>query len=104
MAKGSGNGKAHAKGSGNGKAHAEGKVHGNGNGRSPKRNDGKIRVAIVGVGNCASSLVQGRYYYENAADDEFVPGLMPPKRRRLGSHTAGQSRKKAAEAAKATVA
>jgi myo-inositol-1-phosphate synthase len=35
-----------------------------------------IRVAIVGVGNCASSLIQGRYYYENAADDEFVPGLM----------------------------
>ncbi|HEY5520967.1 MAG TPA: inositol-3-phosphate synthase [Candidatus Limnocylindrales bacterium] len=65
-----------AKGSGNGKAHADAKVHGNGNGRGPKRNDGKIRVAIVGVGNCASSLVQGRYYYENAADDEFVPGLM----------------------------
>jgi myo-inositol-1-phosphate synthase len=59
-----------AKGNGNGKAHH------NGNGRSPKRNDGRIRVAIVGVGNCASSLVQGRYYYENAADDEFVPGLM----------------------------
>ncbi len=36
----------------------------------------KIRVAIVGVGNCASSLVQGRYYYENAAEDSFVPGLM----------------------------
>ncbi len=36
----------------------------------------KIRVAIVGVGNCASSLVQGRYYYENAAEDDFVPGLM----------------------------
>jgi myo-inositol-1-phosphate synthase len=36
----------------------------------------KIRVAIVGVGNCASSLVQGRYYYENAKDDEVVPGLM----------------------------
>ena len=35
-----------------------------------------IRVAVVGVGNCASSLIQGRYYYENAADDEFVPGLM----------------------------
>ncbi|MEP7157928.1 MAG: hypothetical protein ABI797_00735, partial [Chloroflexota bacterium] len=49
---------------------------GNGNGREPKRKDGKIRVAIVGVGNCASSLVQGRHYYENAADDEFVPGLM----------------------------
>ena len=41
-----------------------------------RRKDGKIRVAIVGVGNCASSLVQGRYYYENAKDDEFVPGLM----------------------------
>ena len=41
-----------------------------------RRGDGKIRVAIVGVGNCASSLVQGRYYYENAADDQFVPGLM----------------------------
>ena len=38
--------------------------------------DKKIRVAIVGVGNCASSLVQGRYYYENAKADEFVPGLM----------------------------
>jgi myo-inositol-1-phosphate synthase len=41
-----------------------------------KRKDGKIRVAIVGVGNCASSLVQGRYYYENAKPDDFVPGLM----------------------------
>jgi myo-inositol-1-phosphate synthase len=37
---------------------------------------GKLRVAIVGVGNCASSLVQGRYYYENAKVDDFVPGLM----------------------------
>jgi myo-inositol-1-phosphate synthase len=36
----------------------------------------KIRVAIVGVGNCASSLIQGRYYYENAAATDFVPGLM----------------------------
>ena len=36
----------------------------------------KIRVAIVGVGNCASSLVQGRYYYENAADTDVIPGLM----------------------------
>src|SRR6266581_1247502 len=43
---------------------------------SGRRNDGKIRVAIVGVGNCASSLVQGRYYYENAKVDDFVPGLM----------------------------
>ena len=45
-------------------------------GRRARRNDGKIRVAIVGVGNCASSLVQGRYYYENAKEDDFVPGLM----------------------------
>ena len=52
------------------------RTSGSGNGRGPKRSDGKIRVAIVGVGNCASSLVQGRYYYENAKDDEFVPGLM----------------------------
>ena len=35
----------------------------------------KVRVAIVGVGNCASSLVQGVEYYKNAADD-VVPGLM----------------------------
>ncbi len=34
-----------------------------------------VRVAIVGVGNCASSLIQGRYYYENAAEDQFGPGL-----------------------------
>jgi len=33
-------------------------------------------VAIIGVGNCASSLVQGVYYYSNAAEDDFVPGLM----------------------------
>jgi len=36
----------------------------------------KIRVAIIGVGNCASSLVQGVYYYQNADPSEFVPGLM----------------------------
>jgi myo-inositol-1-phosphate synthase len=44
------------------------------NGHRPQ--DGKVRVAIVGVGNCASSLVQGVEYYKNASDDEFVPGLM----------------------------
>ncbi|MCL4459849.1 MAG: inositol-3-phosphate synthase [Chloroflexi bacterium] len=37
---------------------------------------GKIRVAIIGVGNCASSLVQGIAYYRNAKEDDFVPGLM----------------------------
>jgi len=36
----------------------------------------KIRVAIIGVGNCASSLVQGVQYYKNASEDEFIPGLM----------------------------
>jgi len=36
----------------------------------------RVRVAIVGVGNCASSLVQGLEYYKNAADDARVPGLM----------------------------
>ncbi|WP_293855739.1 inositol-3-phosphate synthase [uncultured Alsobacter sp.] len=36
----------------------------------------KVRVAIVGVGNCASSFVQGLTYYADAADNEPVPGLM----------------------------
>ncbi|MBU2602388.1 MAG: inositol-3-phosphate synthase [Actinobacteria bacterium] len=36
----------------------------------------KVRVAIVGVGNCASSFIQGVHYYRDAKDDEFVPGLM----------------------------
>ena len=36
----------------------------------------KVRVAIIGVGNCASSLVQGVNYYKNAADDAEIPGLM----------------------------
>ena len=39
------------------------------------KND-KVRVAIIGVGNCASSLVQGVEYYKNAPADSFVPGLM----------------------------
>ena len=37
---------------------------------------GKIRVAIVGVGNCASSLVQGVEYYRKSGNEEQVPGLM----------------------------
>lgn len=36
----------------------------------------KIRVALIGVGNCASSLVQGVQFYADAAADDFVPGLM----------------------------
>jgi len=37
---------------------------------------GAVNVAIIGVGNCASSLVQGVHYYRDAKEDEFVPGLM----------------------------
>ena len=37
---------------------------------------GKVRVAIIGVGNCASALVQGVHYYREAREDEFIPGLM----------------------------
>lgn len=37
---------------------------------------GKLRVAIVGVGNCASSLVQGLTYYRDASGNEPIPGLM----------------------------
>jgi len=51
-------------------------TNGKGAGNGHRPTDGKIRVAIVGVGNCASSLVQGRYYYEEAKDGDLVPGLM----------------------------
>jgi myo-inositol-1-phosphate synthase len=44
------------------------------NGQRPQRR--KVRVAIVGVGNCASSLVQGVEYYRNADPSEEIPGLM----------------------------
>ncbi|MHA1967799.1 MAG: inositol-3-phosphate synthase, partial [Candidatus Hodarchaeales archaeon] len=40
---------------------------------------GKIRVAIVGLGNCASALIQGVHYYRNEKDDTRVPGLMHVK-------------------------
>jgi len=36
----------------------------------------KVRVAIIGVGNCANALVQGVHYYRDAADDAEIPGLM----------------------------
>src|SRR5438105_5578308 len=41
-----------------------------------RNGNGKVRVAIVGVGNCASSLIQGVEYYKNASPEDFVPGLM----------------------------
>jgi myo-inositol-1-phosphate synthase len=37
---------------------------------------GKINVAIIGIGNCASSLVQGVHYYRDAVENDHVPGLM----------------------------
>ncbi len=40
---------------------------------------GKIRVAIAGLGNCASALVQGVFYYQNADPSETIPGLMHVK-------------------------
>ena len=36
----------------------------------------KVRVAIIGVGNCASSLVQGVQFYKDAAEDTVIPGIM----------------------------
>jgi myo-inositol-1-phosphate synthase len=50
------------------------KTNGTTNGRV--RSEDKVRVALIGVGNCANSLVQGIHYYRDAPDDQFVPGLM----------------------------
>src|SRR5256714_6572970 len=50
--------------------------NGHKNGRANGRAKNKVRVAIVGVGNCASSFVQGVQYYRNASPADFVPGLM----------------------------
>ncbi len=41
----------------------------------PKKSN-KVRVAIIGVGNCANALIQGVHYYRDAADDAEIPGLM----------------------------
>ena len=56
-------------------------TNGNGNGAAStngaaRYQQDKVRVAIVGVGNCASAFVQGVEYYKNADPDEDVPGLM----------------------------
>src|SRR5580704_10131200 len=45
------------------------------NGRARYQQD-KVRVAIIGVGNCASAFVQGVSYYRDANPNELVPGLM----------------------------
>jgi myo-inositol-1-phosphate synthase len=48
----------------------------NGKQNGKARLDEPVRVALVGVGNCANSLLQGVEYYKEAPDDQFVPGLM----------------------------
>ena len=48
----------------------------NGSQNGKARSKEKVRVAIIGVGNCANSLLQGVEYYKDASPDEFVPGLM----------------------------
>jgi myo-inositol-1-phosphate synthase len=51
----------------------------NGHGATPngrRTDDGKVKVAIVGVGNCANSFIQGVEYYKDADPAEQVPGLM----------------------------
>jgi myo-inositol-1-phosphate synthase len=49
-------------------------TNGSANGRA--RSKDKVRVAIVGVGNCANSLLQGVHYYKDAKPGDTVPGLM----------------------------
>jgi myo-inositol-1-phosphate synthase len=48
----------------------------NGSGNGAIDHEDQVRVAIVGVGNCASSFIQGVEYYKDANPDDFVPGLM----------------------------
>ena len=55
----------------NGKASANGRANG-----VTRYQEDKVRVAIVGVGNCASSFVQGVQFYKDADPAESVPGLM----------------------------
>jgi myo-inositol-1-phosphate synthase len=54
-------------------SHSNGAASANGRARYQSE---KVRVAIVGVGNCASAFVQGVHYYRDAAGGERVPGLM----------------------------
>ena len=62
-----------ASGSGRGKEPMAA-TNGSNNGRT--RSKDKVRVAIVGVGNCANSLLQGVHYYKDASASDTVPGLM----------------------------
>src|SRR2546427_12505964 len=57
----------------NGGAQVDGAASSNG---APRYQSDKVRVAIIGVGNCASAFVQGVHYYRDANPSERVPGLM----------------------------
>ena len=61
-------------GGGRGKDTSMAATNGSANGKA--RSKDKVRVAIIGVGNCANSLLQGVEYYKDADRDSFVPGLM----------------------------
>ena len=52
-------------------------------GEPGRSDDGKVRVAIVGVGNCANSFIQGVQYYKDADPNESVPGPDARRPRRL---------------------
>jgi myo-inositol-1-phosphate synthase len=56
-----------------GAAHSNGAAHANG---APRYQSEKVRVAVIGVGNCASAFVQGVHYYRDADPTKRVPGLM----------------------------
>ena len=58
-----------------GKLHTVSTGNGSTNGAARYQDD-KVRVAIIGVGNCASSFVQGVHYYRDTDPAESVPGLM----------------------------
>src|SRR5262245_20499288 len=63
------------------RASERGAGRGAGNKAAPRRQGAnvgnkKVRVGIIGVGNCASSLVQGVEYYKHAAETDAIPGLM----------------------------
>jgi myo-inositol-1-phosphate synthase len=53
-----------------------GATNGAANGNGAGRQQEKVRVAIIGVGNCANAFVQGVHFYKNASTTEPVPGLM----------------------------
>ena len=51
-------------------------TNGSGSNGAARYQHEKVRVAIIGVGNCASSFVQGVQYYKDADPSQAVPGLM----------------------------